>query len=45
MFQNHEQHKRVIFDDIFIINCKDKKDPEIDQLKTRLVEAAFRQKS
>jgi hypothetical protein len=45
MFQNHEQHKRIIFDDIFFINGKDKNDPEIDRLKTRLVEVAFRQKS
>jgi hypothetical protein len=45
MFQNHEQHKRIIFDDIFFINGKDKNDPEIDRLKTKLVGVAFRQKS
>ena len=45
MFQNHKQHKRIIFDDIFFINGKDKNDPEIDRLKTKLVEVAFRQKS
>jgi hypothetical protein len=45
MFQNHDQHKRIIFDDIFFINGKDENDPEIDRLKTKLVEVAFRQKS
>jgi hypothetical protein len=45
MFQNHEQHKRIIFDDIFFINGTDENDPEIDRLKTKLVEVAFRQKS
>jgi hypothetical protein len=45
MFQNHEQHKRIIFDDIFFINGKDKNDPEIDRLKIKLVEVAIRQKS
>ena len=45
MFQNHEQHKRIIYDDIFFINGKDENDPEIDRLKTKLVEIAFRQKS
>jgi hypothetical protein len=45
MFQNHEQHKRIIFDDIFFINRKDENDPEINRLKTKLVEVAFRQKS
>jgi hypothetical protein len=44
-FQNHEQHKRIIFDDIFFINGKDENDPEINRLKTKLVEVAFRQKS
>jgi hypothetical protein len=39
------QHKRIIFDDIFFINGTDKNDPEIDRLKTKLVEVAFRQKS
>jgi hypothetical protein len=43
MFQNHEQHKRIIYDDIFFINGKDKNDPEINRLKTKLVEVAFRQ--
>jgi hypothetical protein len=28
MFQNHDQHKRIIFDDIFFINGKDENDPE-----------------
>jgi hypothetical protein len=45
MFQNHEQHKRIIFDDIFFINGKDENDLEIIRLKTKLVEVAFRQKS
>ena len=45
MFQNHEQHKRIIFDDIFFINGKDENDPEINRLKTKLVEVAFMQKS
>ena len=45
MFQNHKQHQRIIFNDIFFINGKDKNDPEIDRLKTKLVEVAFRQKS
>jgi hypothetical protein len=45
MFQNHEQHERIIYDDIFFINGKDENDPEIDRLKTKLVEIAFRQKS
>ena len=45
MFQNHEQHKRIIFDDIFFINGKDENDPEINRLKTNLVEVAFRQTS
>jgi hypothetical protein len=40
MFQNHEQHKRIIYDDIFFINGKDKNDPEINRLKTKLVEVA-----
>jgi hypothetical protein len=43
MFQNHEQHKRIIYDDIFFLNAKDKNDPEINRLKTKLVEVAFRQ--
>jgi hypothetical protein len=45
MFEMHEQHKRIIFDDIFFINGKDENDPEINRLKTKLVEVAFRQKS
>ena len=45
MFQNHEHHKRIIFDDIFFINGKDENDPEINRLKTKLVEVAFMQKS
>jgi hypothetical protein len=45
MFQNHEQHKRILYDDIFLINGKDKNDPEFNRLKTKLVEVAFRQKS
>ena len=45
MFQNHEQHKRIIYDDIFFINGKDENDPEINRLKTKLVEVAFRQNS
>ena len=45
MFQNHEQHKRIIFDDIFFINGKDENDPEINRLKTKLVDVAFRQNS
>jgi hypothetical protein len=45
MFQNHKQHQRIIFNDIFFINGKDENDPEIDRLKTKLVEVAFRQKS
>jgi hypothetical protein len=45
MFQNHEQHKRIIYDDIFFINGKDDNDPEINRLKTKLVKVAFRQKS
>jgi hypothetical protein len=45
MFQNHEQHKRIIYDDIFFINGKDENDPEINRLKTKLVKVAFRQKS
>jgi hypothetical protein len=32
MFQNHEQHKRIIYDDIFFINGKDENDPEINRL-------------
>ena len=44
MFQNHEQHKRILYDDIFFINGKDKNDPEFNRLKTKLVEVAFRQK-
>ena len=45
MFQNHEQHKRIIYDNIFFINAKDKNDTEINRLKTKLVEVAFRQNS
>jgi hypothetical protein len=45
MFQNHEQHKRIIYDDIFFINGRDTNDAEINRLKTKLVEVAFRQKS
>jgi hypothetical protein len=33
MFQNHEQHKRIIYDDIFFINGKDKNDAEINRPK------------
>jgi hypothetical protein len=45
MFQNYEQHARIIYDDIFFLNGKDKNDAEINRLKTKLVEVAFRQKS
>ena len=45
MFQNHEHHKRIIYDDIFFINAKDEEDPEISRLKTKLVEVACRQKA
>jgi hypothetical protein len=45
MFQNHEQHKRIIYNDIFFINGKDENDHEINRLKTKLVDVAFRQKS
>ena len=45
MFQNHEQHKRIIYGDIFFINGKDTNDPEFNRLKTKLVEVEFRQKS
>jgi len=31
MFQNHEQHKRIIYDDIFFINGKHKNDPEFNR--------------
>jgi hypothetical protein len=41
----HDQHKRIIFDDIFFINGKDENDPEINRLKTKLVDVAFRQNS
>ena len=45
MFKNHEQHERIIYNDIFFINGKDDNDSEINRLKTKLVDLAFRQKS
>ena len=45
IFNNHKQQHRIICDDIFFINGQDKNDPEINKLKSKLVEVACKQKS
>ena len=45
IFKNHKQQHRIIYDDIFFINGQNKNDPEINKLKSKLVEVAFKQKS
>ena len=45
IFENNEQKDRIIYNDIFFINGREKNDPEIDKLKSKLVEVAFKQKS
>ena len=45
IFKNHKRQHRIIYDDIFFINGKDKNDSEINRLKSKLVEVAFKQKS
>ena len=45
IFKNHKQQHRIICDDIFFINGKNKNDPEINKLKSKLVELACKQKS
>jgi hypothetical protein len=45
IFKNHKLQYRIIYDDIFFINGKDKNDSDINRLKSKLVEVAFKQKS
>jgi len=45
IFKNHKRQHRIIYDDIFFINGKDINDPEIDRLKSKLVDVAFKQNS
>ena len=45
IFKNHKRQYRIIYDDIFFINGKDKNDSEINRLKSKLVEVAIKQKS
>jgi hypothetical protein len=45
IFKNHKLQHRIIYNDIFFINGQDKKHPEINKLKSKLVEVAFKQKS
>ena len=45
IFKNYELKHRIIFNDIFFINGQEKNDREINELKSKLVEVAFKQKS
>ena len=45
IFKNHKWQYRIIYDDIFFINGQEKNDLEINKLKSKLVEVAFKQKS
>jgi hypothetical protein len=45
IFENNKQKDRIIYNDIFFINGREKNDPEIKELKSKLVEVAFKQKS
>ena len=45
IFKNHKLQHRIIYNDIFFINGQEKNDPEINELKSKLVEVAFKQKS
>ena len=41
IFRGHKWQSRIIYDEIFFINGRNKDDPEIDKLKSKLVEVAF----
>jgi hypothetical protein len=45
IFENNKLKDRIIYNDIFFINGREKNDPEIKELKSKLVEVAFKQKS
>ena len=45
IFKDHKPQSRIIYDEIFFIDGRNEKDPEIDNLKSKLVEVAFKQKS
>ena len=45
IFKDHKRQKRIMYDDIFFINGKDENDPEIKNLKVKLVEVACAQNS
>jgi hypothetical protein len=45
MFENHKRKKRIICDPIYFINGRDENDPEIKDLKSKLVDVAFKQNS
>lgn len=44
-FKNHEQSSYLSFDNLFVIDARNKDDNEIDKLKDKLVQIAFSQKS
>jgi hypothetical protein len=45
IFKNHKLQHRIIYDNIFFINGQEKNDPEINELKSKLVEVALKQNS
>jgi hypothetical protein len=45
IFKDHKQKDRIRYNDIFFINGRNENDPEIIELKFKLVEVACQQKS
>ena len=45
IFKDHKQKDRIRYNDIFFINGRNENDPEIIELKSKLVDVAFKQKS
>jgi hypothetical protein len=45
IFKNQKLQQRIIYDNIFFINGQEKNDPEINKLKSKLVEVALKQNS
>jgi hypothetical protein len=44
-FKNHKLQRRIKYEDMFFINGQEETDPEINELKSKLVDVAFEQKS